>query len=116
MTTWSWCLLEQVNVEAGADRRCQNDGSTVIPPSFGNRTQTWREGAWWPEIVRPEGHLWKAPGSVAQVIADPVTDTCQQCDLTFSYRPKGGDAPRYCSPRCKGASARARRKAERAVV
>lgn len=59
--TWSWCIAEQQNVEATPERRCPSDGSLVIAPSWGKRTQVWQDGTWSPKIAKPEGHRWKPP-------------------------------------------------------
>lgn len=58
MTIWGHCLQEAADVLVTADRRCVNDGSLVIPASFGQHTQQWRDGNWHPEIPRPEGYVY----------------------------------------------------------
>jgi hypothetical protein len=112
-----FCISEKTDVTIDAHGRCLTDGSLAIPPSWGNSQQTWTGTGWLPEIARPANYQYKPKQyAVAQVIAEPVSAECQHCDLTFSYQPKGGDAPRYCRPKCKDAAARARRKAVRSAA
>lgn len=47
-----------------------------------------------------------------QLDHQPIT-TCQHCGETFERAYQGGQPPRYCSARCKGAAKRARRRDRR---
>lgn len=67
--SWGHCLRESVDVLVTADRRCVNDGSLVIPASFGRHSQVWRDGQWLPHIPRPEGYVYRPPAFLA---ADPM--------------------------------------------
>src|SRR5688500_16987368 len=61
MTVWGFCIEEQADVVIDADRRCLYDHSLTIAPTWGKRTQVWRDGNWSPAIERPEGYVYRAP-------------------------------------------------------
>ncbi len=61
MTGYSFCPAEQIDVPHTPDRRCPNDGTLVIPPSWGSHRQTWERGDWHPQKPRPEGYVYRTP-------------------------------------------------------
>lgn len=126
MTAWGFCLRCQTDVPIGADRCCLNDGQLAIAPSWGDHTQTFRDGDWWPHRERTEGYVYRpavAPlsqtrerESVGAEIDTPRRVTrriakarrseaarermCRGCGRAFTA---GEKATRqvYCSPVCR---------------
>ena len=72
---YGFCIVEDNDVPVDGGRQCLTDRSFCIPVSWGSHTQQWMNGAWQPEIPRPENYVY-APKAWAQtVVAVPKRTT-----------------------------------------
>lgn len=133
-----FCTAEKLDVPVDSERRCLNDGMPTIPPSYGNRRQTWQDGRWVPEIPKPDGYVWtpkftdapepKQRARKAEV--SPALDrllrpppppkprperqqqACLRCGKPFTPRDKTIRRQRFCGSVCRASHSAAQKRAE----
>lgn len=122
-----FCLAHNTDVPVDADRRCLDDATVTIPPSYGRKHQHWSDGDWFPQIARPDGYVYRP--KVYEAPTEKIVDTVPRAERSqrggvvakTPMREQGracvtcrrDDVPHYGHGQCKVCRVREKRQQKR---
>lgn len=83
-----FCYRHQADVEISPLRRCLEDDSLALPPSWGSQTWIWADGAWVNGKPRPEGYVWQLPAYAQAAPPAPKKSPRQKTAVSSSLDKK----------------------------